>query len=185
MLVTKLARVYAKALIELASERKVQEEVQADWRVFLELFGDSREFANMLKSPVLKDDLKVEVLQEIFTGKIHQLTMEFLILVTRQGREEKLPVIAKAYKEMLLKRKGIQQAVVTTAYALSEQELKEVNNKVAELTDSKIELENRVDSDLIGGMVLRVGDRQYNGSVALELRNLRREFKQNVYVADF
>lgn len=185
MLITKLARVYAKSLMELASENQVQEEVQIDWRLFNELHEESREFANLLKSPVLKASLKIGIVREIFGDKVQELTMQFLELVIKHGRESKLPAIAEAYKQMLQTSKGIKQATVTTAYALSEEELKSINSRVAELTDSKIELDNVVDADLIGGMVLRVGDRQYNGSVAAELRRLRRDFKHNAYVPEF
>lgn len=185
MLVTKLARVYAKALIDLANERGSLEEARADMETVGQLIKDSREFEVMLSSPVIKTNKKVAVLKEVFSNKISELGLEFLQLVTNHGREASLAAIAQAYKNMYLTQKGIASAVVTTAYKLGETELAELNKKIAAETGKQIQIENKVNPDIIGGIILRVGDRQYNSSIASELERLRRDFKHNHYVADF
>ena len=185
MLVTKLARVYAKALIDLANERGQLEEVKAEMDKVGQLIKDSRDFDNLLKSPVVKSDKKIAIFNEIFKGQLSEMVLHFAEIIIKHGREEAMAAIAQAYTNMYLTQKGIEKATVTTAYKLSDSEMEELKGRVAEATDSKIELENNVNPDIIGGMVLRVGDRQYNGSIAAELDRLKRDFKHNQYIADF
>lgn len=185
MLVTRVARVYAKALLDLALERGQLEEVKADMDHIGKLIKASREFELLLKSPVVKSDKKIAVFKEVFASKISELTLEFLQIVAGHGREGSLAAIVQSYTNQYQAHKGIAAAVVTTAIELREQELNGLREKLAGLTGKEIELENKVTADIIGGMILRVGDRQYNGSIAAELESLRREFKHNHYVADF
>lgn len=185
MLVTKLARVYAKALIDLANEQDQLEEVKTDMEKVAQLIKNSREFDVMLSSPVIKAGKKAAVLREIFTGKVSETSMHFLELVAKHGREGALAAIAQGFKNMYLAQKGYASAVVTTAYKLTEAELSDLNQRIATATGKQIETENKVNPDIIGGIILRVGDRQYNSSIATELERLRRDFKQNQYVADF
>lgn len=185
MLVTKLARVYAKALIDLANEQGELEEVRADMEKVAQLIKSSREFEVMLSSPVIKAHKKAAVLREVFSNQVSETSMHFLELVAKHGREGSLAAIAQGFKNMYLAQKGYASAVVTTAYALSDAELADLNQKIASATGKQIEIENKVNPDIIGGIILRVGDRQYNSSIASELERLRRDFKHNQYVADF
>ena len=86
---------------------------------------------------------------------------------------------------MYLQHKGIERVSVTTAYALSDDEVKAVTEKASAYTGKQVELAQNVDETIIGGMVLRVGDKRYNGSLAHQLETLRRQFKDNHYIKDF
>lgn len=185
MLVTKLARVYAKALIELALEQNAMDKVEADMKMVQTLINESRDFSNLLKSPVVKSDKKMAIFNEIFKGSMNALSLKFAEIVFKHSREASFNTIAQAYINMCLAQKGIETASVTTAYGLSDAELTEINKKVASLRGGKIELENKIDQSIIGGMVLRVGDHQFNGSIAAELKRLKRDFSENQYIADF
>lgn len=185
MLVTKVARVYAKALLDLALEQGSQDEVKSDLNAVKVLMEESREFRAMLKSPVIKADHKMKILREIFSDKVSEITLHFLLLVSKQGREASLPAMVEAYINIYLEYKGIKQATVTSAHPLSEADLEKVKAKMTEAAGSEIDLKTRVKPDLIGGLILRLGDMQYNGSVASDLKRLRRDFSKNLYVADF
>lgn len=185
MLVTKLSRVYAKSLFELAGEQNSREEVKREMEMVSQLIQDSREFANLLQSPVVKPDVKQKIFKEIFAGKLGDLSLKFCMLVIDHNREGSLRSIVEAYRQMYLKSLGIARAKVTTAYQLSEKELKDLQTKLAESTGKEIQIENKVNPDIIGGLIVRVGDQRYNGSIAAELRRLRRDFEHNHYIADF
>ncbi|WP_421751412.1 ATP synthase F1 subunit delta [Croceimicrobium sp.] len=185
MVVTKLGRVYAKALIDLAKEQDQVEAIREDMRLVSATLKESRDLANVMSSPIVKGDKKQAILQEIFKEKISDLSLRFLNIVVDHGREGSLRVIAQAFENMYLQHKGIEKVSVTTAYALSDDEVKAVTEKASAYTGKQVELAQNVDENIIGGMVLRVGDKRYNGSLAHQLETLRRQFKDNHYIKDF
>ncbi len=185
MVVTKLGRVYAKALLDLAQEQNEVEAIRKDMQMVAATLNGSREFASVMASPIVKADKKIAILKEIFGAKVHKITERFFEIVVNHGREGALRVIAQGYEDMYLHLKGIERVKVTTAYPLSEVEIKAVAEKAAAYTGKEVELNQEVNEDIIGGMVLRVGDKRYNGSLAHQLKTLRRQFKDNQYIKDF
>lgn len=185
MVVTKLGRVYAKALLDLAREKNVVEPIREDMRLVSATLNESRELANVMASPIVKADKKEAILKEIFSGKVNEITERFFQVVVNHGREGALRVIAQGFENMYLQLKGIERVKVTTAYALSEEEVKAVAEKAAAYTGKEVELNQHVDESIIGGMVLRVGDKRYNGSLSHQLKTLRRQFQENHYIKDF
>ncbi len=185
MVVTKLARVYAKALLDLAKEQDKVEEVKADMDLVANVIKESRELSSTLSSPIVKADKKAAILKEIFNAKVSEITMRFFDVVLNHGREGALQAIASAFHNMYLDLKGIEKVEVTTAYPLSAEEVKEISEKTASYTGKQVELVQKVDSSIVGGMVLRIRDQRYNGSLAHQLATLRRQFKDNHYIKDF
>lgn len=185
MVVTKLGRVYAKALLELAQEKNEVEAIREDMRLVSSVLNESRELTSVMASPIVKADKKQNILKEIFGGKVNEITNRFFEIVVNHGREGSLRVIAQAYENMYLHLKGIERVKVTTAYPLSAAEAKAVAAKASAYTGKEVELNQQVDESIIGGMVLRVGDKRYNGSFAHQLKTLRRQFKDNQYIKDF
>lgn len=185
MVVTKLGRVYAKALLDLAREQNQVEAIREDMRLVSATLKESRELASVMSSPIVKADKKQAILKEIFGGKVNEITERFFMIVVNHGREGALRVIAQGYENMYLHLKGIERVQVTTAYPLSKAEVDAVAKKAAAYTGKEVELNQIVDENIIGGMVLRVGDKRYNGSFAHQLKTLRRQFKDNQYIKDF
>ena len=185
MVVTKLARVYAKALLDLAKEQDTVEAVKTDMDLVAGVIKESRELSSTLNSPIVKADKKSAILKEIFNGKVSDITMRFFDVVINHGREGTLYNITSAFHNMYLDLKGIEKVEVATAYPLSAEEVKEISEKAASYTGKQIELIQTVDSSIVGGMVMRIRDQRYNGSLAHQLAALRRQFKNNHYVKDF
>lgn len=185
MVVTRLGRVYAKALLELAVEKSLLEEVKQDVDLIAQVIRDNRELGAMLKSPVVKADKKGAILTEIFEKHVGELTMRFLKVVLDHGREASMLVIAQGFENLYLQHKGIEKVKVTTAYALDDKEVTAVKAQAEKMTGKKVVLEQEVDESMIGGMILRVKDQRYNGSLAHHLKSLRRQFKDNHYIKEF
>jgi len=185
MVVTKLARVYAKALIDLAKEKKAVDVIKADMDLISSTLNASRDLRVMLKSPIVRADKKNAILLEIFQGKISDLSERFLGIVVDHGRESSLAVMCEAYQVMFLDFKGIEKVTVTTAYELSKEEVLEVIKKAESLSGKKVQLEEKIDQSIIGGMILRVKDQRFNGSIAHQLKSLKREFRANHYIKEF
>ena len=177
---TRVALRYAKSLISLAEERDVLEQIKGDMEIILSVCEESQDFSNMLKSPVVKADKKSAILNQVFGNKISELSLSFLNLLTSKKREAILGAVAENYINLYNESKNIVSATVTTAAAITEDIKAQVLTQLKSVVgDADVRIEERVDASLIGGFVLRVGDLEFNASVANKLQKLKREFVSN------
>lgn len=170
---------YAKAVLSLAVENKAADLVERDVRAIAATIADNKELSGLLASPVVKSASKKKVLVEIFKGS-HQITLGLIDLLIQNKRISLLEETSFKYIILNEQLKGQDVAFVTTAIPLTPELEKSVLKKVTELTGSKVTLENKVDETIIGGFVLRIGDLQYDASIANKLSNLKREFTNSL-----
>lgn len=182
---TKLARRYAKSLLDLALERNMVEKVYGDMQLVADTCTASRELSLLLKNPIVNTDKKDNIIRALFGNKIDALTMAFFNIITRKGRESYLEDIAKSFVDLYKTNKGIRIAHVTTAVPLDAATRERIMNIVKQAKGNQVELVEKIDKDLIGGFVLRVGDEQIDTSISKELRNLRNEFDDNLYLKEY
>jgi F-type H+-transporting ATPase subunit delta len=179
----RLATRYAKSLIDLSIERNQLEEVYKDMEYLHAVCDNSREFVNVLKSPVISPDKKERILEAVTGGNISQLTASFSKLLIRKGRESNLPEIVDAFIQQYKDYREIYIVKLTTATPVSEEAKQIIVDKVKSGTAMKnIELNTEVKEDIIGGFVLEVGDHLIDASVAFELNNARKQFQDNDFV---
>ncbi|MEP2669990.1 MAG: ATP synthase F1 subunit delta [Cyclobacteriaceae bacterium] len=177
---------YVRSLLGLAQEQGVLDEVHKDMQFIDKTCNENLELVSLLRSPIIKSDKKKAVLYKIFEGKVQKLTMAIIDIVTRKNRESILPSIAREFHNAYNDFKGIQKATITSTVALDADILKEVEEMVKKLSEKKIiELEERVDSSLIGGFILNVGDKQVDASISNKLKSLKVMFKKNPYIKEF
>ncbi len=177
---------YAKSLLELAGEREILEEVHDDMQTFYKTCAESREFALMLKNPIIKHHKKKAILHAIFKDKVNDLTMVFFDIITQKNREALLQAIAKSFHQQYNALKGIETAKVITPIVLDESLRNEFRDMVKDITKKQqVELLEEVDESLIGGFVLKLGDRQIDDSIQTKLKSLRLKFSQNQYIKEF
>ncbi len=180
----KISSRYAKSLMDLAIESGQLDAVYADMKLVDETIDSSREFSNLLNSPVVKPDTKVAILNKIFGGEIGQLTHSFIKLLAEKSREGYLAEIAQSFVEQVKHYKHIVSAEVTTAISMDENTRQNVRRIAQTMKSGEIALTEKVDNALIGGFVLRVGDKMIDASIAGKIRGLKREFDDNPFVAD-
>jgi F-type H+-transporting ATPase subunit delta len=181
----RLAHRYAKSIIDLAVEKGQLEAVYADMKYLQEVCKVSREFVNLLKSPIIKADKKAQIIEAVTAGKISAMTARFNKLLTTKGRENDLPEIVEAVIEQYNEIKGIHKVKLTTAVEVSEEVKKAITTKInAEAGLGTLELETKTDESLIGGFVLEFNNNLVDASIARDLRDIKKQFSKNVYVAD-
>jgi F-type H+-transporting ATPase subunit delta len=180
---TKVAKRYAKSLLNLADEQKVMDAVNDDMKMFIDVADHSRDFKMLLSNPIIDSTKKLNILTQLFSGKMNKMTISFFNIVTRKKRENYLYEIAKAYASQYKTLKGIQTAEVISAIGLDDNLRKQVYDLIRKGSNEQIELVEKVDKSLIGGFVLRIGDKQYDASVASDIRKLARTFTDNSYVS--
>jgi len=183
---TRVASRYVKSLLGLAEEQKALEVVHSDMLLFAKIADENRAFALMLRNPIIKHDKKREILEKIFKGKVHNLTLAIFDIITRKNREEILIDIARQFHTAYNEYKGITKGTVITATPLDASLRKELEQIVKKISDKKnVELVEKVDADMIGGFVLNVGDRQIDASIKNKLKELKLKFSYNPYVKEF
>jgi F-type H+-transporting ATPase subunit delta len=167
---------YAKSLIDLAQEQNVLEPVRKDIELFIRVSRENPLLRAVLKNPIIGPEKKEGILEELFTGKVNPLILSYFKIVVNKGRSEILYSTAKEFINEYNNRKNIVKATVTSASPLSEKNRKQFEELVREATKGEVVLETKVDPNLIGGYILKIGDRQFDGSISSSLRKLKKEF---------
>jgi F-type H+-transporting ATPase subunit delta len=169
---TKVATRYATALLELAVEQNKIEQVSADLKYLLEANDETRDFQLLLDSPIVKGDKKIAIFAELF-GQFEELTMSFIKMITENGRESFLPGIAEAFDTKVKEYKGIVPVTLVSAVALDESSKATILDKVEQSVKGTLEVTEVIDESLIGGFIVRMGDKQIDASVANQFNNLK------------
>jgi len=170
----KVAIRYAKAISERVPTKEQAEQINNDMKWIAQTILSNAELSRFIKSPVFSTDIKQSVLLEIFQ-KIDQESKFLIRLLAENKRLELLDSVAKAYNDLYDRINGIQKIIVTTAFALTEKLENEVRSKAKEFATGTLVIENVIDPSIVGGFILRIGDKQYNASIASRLGVLKRE----------
>lgn len=179
----RLATRYAKSLIDLALEQGKLEEVYADMLWLQSVCKTNRDFVNVLRSPVIKPDIKKKIVEAITTGRIDEMTAAFIRLIITKGRESNLPEISSAFVESYKEKKNIHTIKLTTAAPVDDATRNSIINQIKESSGyENVQVEESIDEDLIGGFVLQIGDRLVDASIAYDLRAIAKQFDNNDFI---
>jgi F-type H+-transporting ATPase subunit delta len=170
---------YAKSLLDLAVEKAQLEAVYADMIQVQSVCENSKEFITFLKSPIIKADKKVSTLKAVFDGKLNVITSGFLTIVANKRRESIIPQMAESFIEQYKSQKNILTAVVTSAKGLDATTKQQALSLIKSQLNGEIELIEKIDSNVIGGFILKIGDKQLDKSVARQLSNLKKQLTTN------
>lgn len=181
----RVAHRYAKSLISLAQEQNVLENIKADLILLSGTLRASDELSLMLASPIVVGDKKLAVLNAVFASKVSELTMAFIRILVEKGRESMLAGVASAGLSLIRDLNNVRVVEVTTASGLDESTRERVLAEVKKLHDGDIEMNERVDGDIIGGYILKMDDRMVDASTRRQLQLLRRELTEHDYEPEF
>ncbi|GAA4761726.1 MULTISPECIES: ATP synthase F1 subunit delta [Flavobacterium] len=171
---TRAAIRYAKAILDLANSKSVASEVSKDMTLIANTINENKELKDFIENPTLKNEVKHSALLEVFAS-VNGVTQGLFRLLFENKRFGILESIAVEYNKLFDEANGVEVAKVTTAIAMSPELEAKVLAKVKEFSSKKVTIENTVDPAIIGGFILRIGDKQYNASVANRLQTLKRE----------
>lgn len=179
----KAASRYAKSILDLAIEQSQVDVLYADMQLIASVCKNSNDLVLLLKSPVVKKDVKLNVLSKVFGSQVGTITNSFLSILTKKNREELLADIATSFIQQYKNYKNIVTAKVTTAIALNDALRAEITSiiKSSGITGT-LELEESVDPTIIGGIILRVEDKQVDASLLRSFKDLKKKFSTNLYV---
>ncbi|ADY53053.1 ATP synthase F1 subcomplex delta subunit [Pseudopedobacter saltans DSM 12145] len=172
----KVASRYAKSLLDLAIEKNVEKEVRNDMQLFADTLKANPELATVIKNPIISLDKKRNILSAIFEGKLQQVTYSFFNIMINKGRAAVLQGAAREFVNQYNVHNNINTVKVVSATPLTEISKEEIINRVKSVLGGEVILNASVDENLIGGIVLTIGDKQYDASIASKLSQLKKAF---------
>lgn len=169
----RIAKPYAQALYDAAVEQDALDRIVGEANQIISLAQDSEDFEGFLTNPILSPQFKSEMFQQLLSETIHPLTLNFLLLLASKQRERFLVAILQAFLELVDLKAGRVVAQVTSAVPLSDAQQADLVQQLSDYSGAEVRLEVSEDSTIKGGIIVRLGDTVFDGSVATQLQRLR------------
>ena len=166
---------YAKAILETAVSTGKANQVNDDMKSIIAAVNSSADLKEFLASPIITSEVKMNVLSEVF-GSVQADTKSLFRLLQENKRFQILEAIATQFNAQFDEMNGVEVAKVTTAFPITAELEAKILAKAKSISTKKITIQNTVDPSIIGGFILRIGDKQYNASVSNRLQELKRKF---------
>lgn len=164
---------YAEALMSLAKEQELVETFGDNVQVILETLKSSEELKQFLNVPLVKDNSKKDVVRQVFEAQVHPVMLHFLQLLVDRRRIFFLEAICLQFQAVLRQMKQVALAEVISAVELNESQEETLRRKVQEITSAhSVELAIKVNPDLIGGVIIKVGSQVIDASIKGQLRRI-------------
>ncbi len=178
MIDTTLAKRYAKALVEIGRENNALESYGASLSELLEVTEASKDFKEVLINPVFTKEDKREIAHGIMeTMGTDPIVRNFVSLLIDRKRIDQLPGIVKAFQQFLDEISGIRRGTIVSATPLSDDEIGKVTDALSRISGTKVLATTEVDPLLIGGLVAKVGDQVFDGTIRTQLNQLKESLK--------
>lgn len=175
-----LEKVYASALYELCCENDSLQNVFDEFISVVEIFNENEEYVKLLSSPLVDNADKDDMLNKTFGGKISNLLLDFLCLLSDKGRAEYYKGIFNEFKNMYNEKMNILEVKVTTTEILSENIKQKLIDKLEKVTGKSIVLEEGIDKSLLGGIIVKYDNTEIDSSVKSKLEKLKRQIDSTI-----
>jgi F-type H+-transporting ATPase subunit delta len=173
-----VAKRYARALFDLASEYSTLDATEQELSQINGIVRENKDFENLLNHPKISVDEKKNITNQLFQGKVSDMTLNFLNLLIERGREHELGQVTATFKELYNETRGMADATVTTARPLTEEQVKQLADSFGKQVNKTLRVTTVVDPTIIGGVVVRIGNRLYDGSIQGKLARFTQQIKQ-------
>jgi len=168
-----IAKRYARALLNIASEKKLYDPFAQDLSLLNATFELNPDFEVLLSHPRIALDAKKDMLKQAFSGKLSEDVLSLILLLVESNRENIIPDLVKEYIAMANDAQNIVDATVYSTFSLSEAELSKLSAEFGKTIGKTIRLKAVLDPSIVGGLLIRIGDRLYDGSVRGKLSRFR------------
>ncbi|MCF0205884.1 MAG: ATP synthase F1 subunit delta, partial [Bacteroidales bacterium] len=164
---------YAKAIFELAKEKDSLKKVYEDFRLVRDVLLELPEFNELMASPIVKKSDKTNLFVNTFSGKIDEMSLNFLKFLVEKNREMYIIDIFRNFEASYRKANNVKQVVISTVEPLNEETRRSIQEKIAEVYKANVELENVINKDMIGGVIVRIENQQLDMSVRTQLKEIK------------
>ena len=169
---------YAKSIFLLAEEKNIVEEIRNDIQLVESAFSAFPDLKESIDNPVLNTSIKKSILTDIFKDKLNEYSFNFLLLILDNKREGSFYDIFRDFDDIYRKSKNIEKAKITSVEKLDKDTVESILKTLEASFNTNVELEEEVNADLIGGLIIQVEDKKYDFSIAGKLSKIDAELKQ-------
>jgi F-type H+-transporting ATPase subunit delta len=173
MLAQQVAKKYSHALFDLAKEKKLLDKAWDQFNALAVYLKKDSTFLDFMSAPQVLEKHKIDLLKKVFQSRLEKPFLDFLFVVTDKHRINFLPEIIDEFDRLVRAERGISRATCITTISLSDSERKSLIEQLAKKTSMKIELEEKIDKSIIGGMIVILQNQIIDGSVKYHLSLLR------------
>ena len=174
-----VSKTYGQALFELALEENALEQILEEEAFVKEVFAENGDLVTLLNHPKISKDEKIQVVENIFKGNMSDTMLGFLVTIVKKERFGELEHIFQYLEEKVREYKNIGVVNVTTAVELSDEQKERLKDRLLEITSFKqLEFDYSINPDIIGGMILRIGDRVVDSSIRTEIDEMAKSLSK-------
>ena len=176
---------YAKALLDLAVSQNVISSCLSDMKLIKRTCNENSDLVLLLKSPIVNMDKKINVFKMIFESRLSKMTSLFVEIIINKNRESLIPSIAENFIDLHKSYNKIATAEVITAIPLDKTLKNQIESYLKTKTDFELDIIEKVDENILGGAIIKMGDHQLDGSIKRNLKELKNTYNKNLYIKDF
>ena len=169
----RIAKPYAQALYSAATEQDILDRIVTDTNQILQLTQESEDFDGFLANPILSPQFKSEMFQQLLSETVQPLTLNFLLLLALKQRERFLVAILRRFLEIVDLQAGRVVAQVTSAISLTDVQKANLTQQLSDYSGAEVRLELSEDAVIQGGIIVRLGDTVFDGSITSQLQRMR------------
>lgn len=173
MISSDVARRYAAGLFQLAAEKKIIDLIASEMMAIGEVCKQDRTLLDFLAAPQIRDQDKEEVVKAVFSGKVSKPVNQFLELIIRKRRSHYIVEIADEFQDLVLESQGIIKTRVISAVVLKDKEISELTKRLEKKTGKRIQMTRNVKPEILGGMIVHLGNQIIDKSLKYQLSLLR------------
>jgi len=166
---------YAVAMIEVAEKQDLLDAVNTDLHLIKDIVNSSKELQEFIEHPLMAVEEKKDALEKIFAESVSVPSLNLIKLLADKNRLFILQFIADYYNKLLSEKRNIDTAEVITAISVDEDTLNRVKEKLERLFDKQINIDHKVDEEIIAGMIVKIGDNIIDGSIKTKFENMRKQ----------
>lgn len=171
-MMNQVATRYAQALFELADEGNNISETYNSLKEVVDFILDNENLYDILKSPFIPRNEKRNLVCELFDNKVDKYIKNFILVLIDKDRIIQIKSIVKAYEDMMNEKMNLLRGVVYTVIELDEKQISELEEKLSAKYNKNVKLENKIDENILGGVLVRIGNEEIDGTVKSRLSDL-------------
>ena len=169
---------YAQALFEVGEETQTTSELYQELKQLVDILNENKDLYNFLKSPLIGRYDKKNVMKNIFENQLSKNMNNFLKIVIDKDRMSAIRNIQETYKNLLNDKNNILEGTVITAVALNEKEIKDLEKNLSTKYNKNVTLTNVVDETILGGVLVKLGNEEIDGTVRTRLSKMKKQLSQ-------
>jgi len=166
----RVGQTYAQAVFELAEQSRLIDVLKNDFDILASLIAQSKELETLMNSPSFHEESKKRLIDEVFSGRLNELTVNLLMIVIEHNRARFLPQIIARYNELWEARNGLHRVKVMVSKAMDNAEIEKLTGNIAAAISGRVKLEVVVNPSIIGGIIIRHGDKVIDNSIRNRLQ---------------